>query len=121
MTVVAQRVLRLLVIVAAVGVLLMHGADASAAATHEAAPAVAHEHHDDRSDTEGHALHWHDVALACIAVLTAAVALVRRSRQATIDGRARTVSGLAATWRQPVPNLLGTGPPTWIELAVIRR
>lgn len=117
---VAQRAVRLLVIAAAVGVLLMHGADASAAATHESAPTVAHEHHGEDETNDDPAVHWHYVALACIAVLTAVIAVVHRGRQSKLVARV-AADGSMARRRRPAPLLLNLGPPLWLELAVIRR
>ena len=119
----AQRALRLLilvVVVAAVGVLLMHGADASSAASHESGPAVAHEHYGEDGTDDAPAVHWHHVALACIAVLTAVIAVVRRGRQSKLVQRVAAV-GSMARWRRSAPLLLDIGPPRWLELAVIRR
>lgn len=119
MSAVAQRALRLLILVAAVGVLLMHGADASSAASHEGGPAVAHEHHGEVGADDAPAVHWHHVALACIAALTAVIAVAHRGRQSKLVPRA-AAAGSMARWRRPEPLLLDTGPPRWLELAVIR-
>lgn len=120
-SVVVQRALRLLVIVAAVGVLLMHGADASAAATHETAPAVAHEHRSAGDDHGRHTVHWHHVALACVAVLSTVATVALRRRATHRLPVAAAMSVITSGWRTPSPLLLATGPPRWLDLAVIRR
>lgn len=101
--------------------MLMHGADANAAATHDSGPAVAHEHHDaDRASTPD-TVHWHHVALACIAVLTAAVVIARRGHRSIDRVTTHPTGGPRSRWSPAGPSVLATGPPRWLDLAVIRR
>lgn len=134
--VVLRWTLRLLAVVAAVGVLTVHGVSAEGAAEHTVVPSVAAgaagaatgAHHgmaagptsDSAPDHEDRTIpHWHHLLVACIAVLAAAVAVRARHRVASILGATATKVVSAVRSHDDLADR--APPPAWLRLGVILR